>query len=172
MSKPSVIFSSEDHERILELVKDGRTIKSIADEFGVSPRSIQRYLNKQGIETAATKDREKNKQRALQELLDRSKVIRDNEKRERERRVSTTQPSPPRDILDPTPIDYNMRLITLEQKKQYDCGWIIGDPKREYRYCGNSTIGIGGPYCEYHKNISRNKQPQMTTRPHAPVNQK
>src|SRR5580692_2704754 len=164
MSKPSVVFSPEDHTRILELVAEGRTIRSIAEEFGHSLRSIQRYLNKQGIETAATKDREKNKQQKAETPPPKIN--------ERDRKIYLPVFEPPKEPLDPTPSEFKMRLITLEEKKQYDCSWIIGDPKKSYRYCGNSTIGIIGPYCEYHKGLSLTKQVHSAPRPYAPVNQK
>ena len=168
MSKPSVVLSPEEHDRVVELVKSGRTIKGIADEFGFTAKGVSSYLRRNNIERPESLDGEKDTQKAaLQELLDRSKEVRE---KEREKRAS--QPEPPREIFDPTPSDFKMRLITLEEKKQYDCSWIIGDPKKYYRYCGNSTIGVIGVYCEYHKNISRNKQQVSSPKPYVPVNHK
>jgi hypothetical protein len=172
MSKPSVVLSPEEHDRVVELVKQGRTIKGIADEFGVTPKGVASYLKRNNIERPEHRNGETDRQKAaLQELLDRSKEVRENEKRERDKRVSL-QLEPPREPFDPTPTEYNMRMITLAEKKQYDCAWIIGDPKKHYRYCGNTTIGVGGPYCEYHKGISRNKQQTAHPKPYAPVNHK
>jgi hypothetical protein len=168
MSKPSVVLSPEEHEKVVELVKEGRTIKGIAEEFGFTARGVSSYLRRNNIEHPESHNGEKDIQKAvLQELLDRSKEVREKEKEKK-----SFKPESPREIFDPTPPNFKMRLITLEEKKQYDCSWIIGDPKKHYRYCGNSTIGVIGVYCEYHKNLSRNKQQVSTPKPYAPVNHK
>jgi hypothetical protein len=168
MSKPSVVLSPEEHERVVELVKSGRTIKGIADEFGHTAKGMSSYLRRNNIEVPRSSNGEKDTQRAaLQELLDRSREVKEKEK---ERKIGHQEP--PQEIIDPTPPDFTMRLITLEEKKQYDCSWIIGDPKKSYRYCGNSTLGVIGPYCEYHKGLSRSKIQTSAPKPYAPVNQK
>lgn len=170
MSKPSVVFSPEEHSQIVEMVEQGLTIQNIAYATGHSSRSVQDHLKEHRIKTAHTKLREKMKQ----ERAEKEAQAKDQKPKTRDRKI--TVPStvePPREIFDPTPLDFKMRLVTLEEKKPYDCSWIIGDPKKNYRYCGNSTLGSGSTvYCKYHADISRSKPFQPSTRPYVPVNQK
>lgn len=169
MSKPSVVFSPEEHSRIVEMVNQGLTIQSIAYSTGHSSRSVQDHLKEHRIKTAHTKLREKKKQeRAEKEAQAKG----DKKPKIRDRNIKFN-PEPPREISDPTPLDFKMRLVTLEEKKPYDCSWIIGDPKKNYRYCGNSTIGSGSlVYCKFHAGVSRSKPFQPSIRPYAPINQK
>jgi hypothetical protein len=162
MSKPSV-FSPEDHQRILELIDQDSTIVAIAEAIGRPEKTVRNYLKAQRIQTARAKMREKRREKTTEEV-------------ETETQKALTQslnkPQEPRTIQEPTSSDYKMRLITLEEKKPYDCSWIIGDPKRDYRYCGNSTLGTKGVYCKYHTDLSYNKQPPIVRRPLAPLIQK
>jgi hypothetical protein len=165
MSKPSAVFSPEDHKRILRLVEDGLTILQIANHIGHSYKRTQNYFREHGIKSLASVNREKIKQQKAETPIPPPILIRDKQ-------IELPHQQPPQEILDPTPPEFVMRLITLAQKKQYDCSWIIGDPKKDYRYCGNSTIGVVGPYCEYHKGLSRSKVQTPAPKPYAPVNQK
>jgi hypothetical protein len=162
MSKPSAVFSPEDHERILRLVEEGLTILAISLHIGHSYKSTQSYFKEHGIKSLTSRNREKIKQQKAETTVPPPT----------DKQIQFPHVEPPREIIDPTPPEFTMRLITLAQKKQYDCSWIIGDPKKSYRYCGNSTLGVIGPYCEYHKNISRSKVQASAPKPYAPVNQK